>query len=46
MGEMMMNIKYMEERVRELKLLEGEVLKAGDVKKAGVARGEANLLIV
>ena len=40
-----MNISEMNERVKELKVMEGEALKEGDVGRAGVFRGEANLLI-
>lgn len=40
-----MNIVEMEERVKVLRFMEGEALKEGDLKRAGVARGEANVLI-
>ena len=39
------SIFLMEERVIELKFMEGVALKDGDLKRAGVARGEANVLI-
>ena len=39
------NIEVMEERVKDLKFMEGLALKEGDLKRAGLARGEANVLI-
>ena len=39
------NIAEMEERVKVLRFMEGEALKEGDLKRAGLARGEANVLI-